>query len=219
MATITSWSLPNSPGLLELPIKQPALGMVSQPILAALKPLGVLGESPVQLWTLKRLQLFLFCCCSSFLFWQLPGVVFGAPDMKDKLSIIELQSQPLKGFRRALEAWKGLRVGLKEWDKKKKKEQETLAQPQIQATKGFQRRDTKSNASHQRARGGREQTLRELMKPQRSARVEVCTRASAGHYMFLYGFPLRCLGITFLSEPEACHFSAAAWPESSWGPT
>lgn len=120
MATITSWSLPNSPGLLELPIKQPALGMVSRPILAALKPLGVLGGSPVQLWTLKRLQLFLFCCCSSFLFWQLPGVMFGAPDMKDKLSIIELQSQPLKGFRRALEAWKGLRVGLKELDRKKK---------------------------------------------------------------------------------------------------
>lgn len=121
MATITIWSLPNSPGLLELPIKQPALGMVSRPILAALKPLGVLGESPVQLWTLQRLQLFLFCCCSSFLFWQLPGVMFRAPDMKDKLSIIELQSQPLKGFRQALEAWKGLRVGLKDLDKKKKR--------------------------------------------------------------------------------------------------
>lgn len=49
--------------------------------------------------------------------------------MKDKLSIIELQSQPLKGFRRALEAWKGLRVGLKELDKKRARDSSSTAAP------------------------------------------------------------------------------------------
>lgn len=122
--------------------------------------------------------------------------------MKDKLSIIELQSQPLKGFRRALEAWKGLRVGLKELDKKKSRRLQLNRSSRLQKTSKEETPRAKQVTREQEEEESRHSESSRNLKGVRGWRCG--TRARAGHHVFLYGFPLCCLGIAFLTEPEAC---------------